>query len=169
LRSILADDNTHYANSNEVCDMLMLTRPTFDVIIKLLLAAGADANAASNKFRTKTVISFLPSASYLGKVTIFCIDSLLDQFSKSQRINPIILQEVILHGGIDFVPKLIQCGLFPAEIRARKVILGRHAFQQDEEMFVSPLCLALLAGKIELAIYFIENVFLVKSDISKTY
>ncbi|CAG5123492.1 unnamed protein product, partial [Candidula unifasciata] len=154
------DVNRH--NKDGLSPLMVAAKNCLPSALVVLLDSGADVNAVSVKDETKTALSLVPINFSLCTESALCIETLLDKGADASYVNPRFLPELILTFRDDYIPKLISCGLCPSDFQLH----DPETSGVNVLSTVSPLCLALLVGNVLLAQYFVDNLFLTKSDVS---
>lgn len=109
-------------------------------------------------------MSFLPDRSYLENEDLLCIHMLLPRNASLFYLNyEYGLSRFINQNQIDVIPKLIQHGVGPADVRANKI--PWRVTRLGLPITLSQHSVTLLHGNISLAQYFVDNLFLTSSDL----
>ncbi|BFZ03468.1 hypothetical protein BsWGS_06507 [Bradybaena similaris] len=158
-----AGSQVNCQNKDGLSPLMLAAKKSNSSLMSKLLDAGAEVNAVSKNNNSQTAMSFLPGISYLEKENILCIESLLHRDADSSYLSQEYLPRLIIQNHINVIPKLIQHGLGPADVKAKKLPLVCTRF--GVPVTLSPLSVALLHGNISLAQYFVDILFLTSSDL----
>ncbi|BFZ20693.1 hypothetical protein BsWGS_23732 [Bradybaena similaris] len=154
-------------NNDGLSPLMLAAKNCLKETISTLLDSGAEINAVSEKDRSKTALTLLPSITDLGcdltNDYFSCMDYLLDRGANPAYISPVAFHKIIHSGRIRIIPKLISCGLPPVDITSHEMHLISNELNNITSL--SPISSALMAGKCSLAHYFMDNLYLTSSDI----
>jgi hypothetical protein len=134
--------------------LMLASKRVINDCVLVLLDSGADVNALNKKDPTKTALSYCMDTSHFMhhftvEEDIKCLVSLLDRGACASYADPSALARIIKYRYTHVIPKLIQCGLGPADVSPTE----------------SPLLLSLWTNNVALARYFLGNMFLTKTDV----
>ncbi|BFZ19435.1 hypothetical protein BsWGS_22474 [Bradybaena similaris] len=145
--------------------LMQAARRCWNDALLVLLDAGADVNAASRRDNViLTPLSYvMDNLSSTTNAAVACISTLIDRGAHASYLLPVVLHRLILSRYADVMCTLIKHGFGPVTIKWSDI--------RTDEPFavigdVSPLCRALACGNISIATYFMEIMFLTKSDVS---
>ncbi|CAG5136562.1 unnamed protein product [Candidula unifasciata] len=151
-----ADSDVNCQNGSGHSPLMLTALASWTDALILLVDSGAEVNAVSGKNETAlslTLKKFNPRPS--------CVKYLLDHGADASFVKPEFIIRLILRRKLVFIPRRMRCGLGPTEISSLTYLLSAPVTT------VSPLFMALMTGNVKLAAYFVENLFVTKSDMFK--
>ncbi|BFZ23416.1 hypothetical protein BsWGS_26455 [Bradybaena similaris] len=152
-------------NTSGYTPLMLAAKNSLKCALMLLVDSGADVNAVSKKMKNETALSII--FKYWEDSKTYYVKHLLDHGAKASILKPDVLLHLILREHIQIIPRLIQCGLAPAEYAIVYNPLNYNSGSVINSF--SPLWMALMIGNDKLARYFIGNLFVTKSEMLKLF
>ncbi|BFZ23419.1 hypothetical protein BsWGS_26458 [Bradybaena similaris] len=148
-------------NASGFTPLMLAVKYELKDALMLLVDSGANVNAVSKKMKNETALTQV--FKYCVDFRTSFVEYLLDHGAHASYVEPYVILQLIEHKNMQLIQKLIQYGLGPVAW-----VLFHKLFYYGPVNAIkhyTPLWMALLRGRVKLAQYFVDNIFITNSDV----